>query len=256
MCVGQQRETGQVGKKKDIKKIEWHTFTGVLGDEVNSIWEKYTEQTDINVTDANLIDQVIVTVEDCKRAITKLPISVPNFEHFNRYSRFFCQHNIQLRRVGVGGLLLKPKTLEELCEIGYSTKLVEVADEVSGELSPLDLMSMSKLSNMTLTHLMGSLALASGWRQSSVRVVGCLVLPVVSMDSVPASSCFHFLARVSILGGSASGRLCASLYEAYVALSSSYFACFSRRADPSIYTNAKKVYIIENKELLTSDHKG
>jgi len=83
-----------------------------------------------------------------------------------------------------------------------------------------------------------------------------LVLPLVSMDSVPATSCFHFLARVSILGGSASGRLCASLYEAYVALSSSYFACFSRRADSSIYTNAKKVYILENKELLTSDHIG
>jgi hypothetical protein len=53
-----------VGKKEEIKKIEWHTFTGVLGDEVNGIWEKYTDKTDINATDANLADQVIVTGDD------------------------------------------------------------------------------------------------------------------------------------------------------------------------------------------------
>lgn len=53
-----------MGKREEIKKIEWNSFTGVLGDEVNGIWEKYADKTDINASDANFEDQVIVTGDD------------------------------------------------------------------------------------------------------------------------------------------------------------------------------------------------
>lgn len=45
----------------EIKNIQWQTFTGVLGDEVVGIWEKYTNKTDVNATDANFSEQCLVT---------------------------------------------------------------------------------------------------------------------------------------------------------------------------------------------------
>jgi hypothetical protein len=41
--------------------IEWDSFTGVLGDEVSGIWEKYTNKTDINAADVNFNEKCIVT---------------------------------------------------------------------------------------------------------------------------------------------------------------------------------------------------
>ena len=46
---------------QELSKIQWHTFTGVLGNEVIGIWEKYTDKTDINATDAYFEQQCIVT---------------------------------------------------------------------------------------------------------------------------------------------------------------------------------------------------
>jgi echinoderm microtubule-associated protein-like 6 len=48
----------------DKQTIEWKTFTGVLGKEVTGIWEKYTNKTDINATDVNFKQKIIVTGDD------------------------------------------------------------------------------------------------------------------------------------------------------------------------------------------------
>lgn len=45
----------------EIDKIVWHTFTGVLGNEVVGIWEKYTNKTDVNATDCNFEQQCMAT---------------------------------------------------------------------------------------------------------------------------------------------------------------------------------------------------
>jgi hypothetical protein len=47
--------------KAEIDKIQWETFTGVFGTEVIGIWEKYTNKTDVNATDANFKENCIVT---------------------------------------------------------------------------------------------------------------------------------------------------------------------------------------------------
>ena len=39
-------------------------WTGVLGNEVNGIWEKYTDTNDVNATDANYREECIVTGDD------------------------------------------------------------------------------------------------------------------------------------------------------------------------------------------------
>lgn len=54
----------QVTSKEEIQSIHWATFTGVLGAEVNGIWEKYTDTNDVNATDANFSAQVTVTGDD------------------------------------------------------------------------------------------------------------------------------------------------------------------------------------------------
>lgn len=50
--------------KEEIKTIQWATWTGVLGTEVNGIWDKYTDTNDINATDAAFQHNVMVTGDD------------------------------------------------------------------------------------------------------------------------------------------------------------------------------------------------
>lgn len=50
--------------KEEKVNIRWSTFTGVLGAEVNGIWEKYTDTNDVNATDANFAGEVVVTGDD------------------------------------------------------------------------------------------------------------------------------------------------------------------------------------------------
>ncbi|CAF0889090.1 unnamed protein product [Brachionus calyciflorus] len=54
----------QFTKSPEIKNIKWQTFTGVIGDEVAGIWEKYTNKTDVNASDANFDENCIVTGDD------------------------------------------------------------------------------------------------------------------------------------------------------------------------------------------------
>ena len=54
----------QVTNREEISSIHWNSFTGVLGNEVNGIWEKYTDTNDVNAVDANFQGQVLVSGDD------------------------------------------------------------------------------------------------------------------------------------------------------------------------------------------------
>ncbi|MEE6474307.1 hypothetical protein FKM82_010342 [Ascaphus truei] len=50
--------------KEEIKGIHWFSWTCVVGPEVNGIWPKYTDITDINSVDANYSSTALVTGDD------------------------------------------------------------------------------------------------------------------------------------------------------------------------------------------------
>ncbi|XP_013391678.1 echinoderm microtubule-associated protein-like 6 [Lingula anatina] len=54
----------RITSRDEIEAIHWYSWTGVLGQEVNGIWEKYTDTNDINATDAYFGGEVIVTGDD------------------------------------------------------------------------------------------------------------------------------------------------------------------------------------------------
>ena len=54
----------RIVNKDEIKAIHWATWTGVLGVEVNGIWEKYTDSNDVNACDASFQNEVLVTGDD------------------------------------------------------------------------------------------------------------------------------------------------------------------------------------------------
>jgi len=54
----------QATSKEELSAIHWNTFTGVLGQEVNGIWEKYTDTNDVNAVDTYYEGQVAVTGDD------------------------------------------------------------------------------------------------------------------------------------------------------------------------------------------------
>ena len=54
----------QFTNAEEIRAVRWASFTGVLGPEANGIWEKYSDVTDVNATDANFGSEVIATGDD------------------------------------------------------------------------------------------------------------------------------------------------------------------------------------------------
>uniref|UniRef100_A0A4W4ENS0 HELP domain-containing protein n=1 Tax=Electrophorus electricus TaxID=8005 RepID=A0A4W4ENS0_ELEEL len=54
----------EVTNTEEIKKVQWATWTCVLGPEVNGIWPKYSNFSNINAVDANFNNQVLVTADD------------------------------------------------------------------------------------------------------------------------------------------------------------------------------------------------
>ena len=50
--------------KEEIRSIKWSSWTGVLGPEVNGVWEKYSDTSDVNACDANFNGEVVVTGDD------------------------------------------------------------------------------------------------------------------------------------------------------------------------------------------------
>ncbi|KAL1006209.1 hypothetical protein UPYG_G00069270 [Umbra pygmaea] len=55
---------GKLLTKEETKGIHWMTWTGIIGPEVNGIWPKYANVTDINSVDANYSSAVLVTGDD------------------------------------------------------------------------------------------------------------------------------------------------------------------------------------------------
>ena len=55
---------GKLLNKEETKGIHWMTWTGIIGPEVNGIWPKYANVTDINSVDANYSSAVLVTGDD------------------------------------------------------------------------------------------------------------------------------------------------------------------------------------------------
>ncbi|XP_078613343.1 echinoderm microtubule-associated protein-like 6 isoform X1 [Branchiostoma floridae x Branchiostoma japonicum] len=53
-----------VTKSDEIKSISLDTWTGVLGSEVNGIWPKYADKTDVNAADVSFQDKLIATGDD------------------------------------------------------------------------------------------------------------------------------------------------------------------------------------------------
>ncbi|KAI8515105.1 Echinoderm microtubule-associated protein-like 5, partial [Branchiostoma belcheri] len=51
-------------KRDDLTAIVWDTWTGVLGDEVQGIWAKYSDLSDVNTADVNFDHGVMVTGDD------------------------------------------------------------------------------------------------------------------------------------------------------------------------------------------------
>ncbi|XP_060573407.1 echinoderm microtubule-associated protein-like 6 [Ruditapes philippinarum] len=54
----------QATNKDELGAIHWSSFTGVLGQEVNGIWEKYTDTNDVNAADAYFEGETVVTGDD------------------------------------------------------------------------------------------------------------------------------------------------------------------------------------------------
>jgi len=54
----------QATGREELAAIHWATFTGVLGQEVNGIWEKYTDTNDVNAVDTFFNGKLAVTGDD------------------------------------------------------------------------------------------------------------------------------------------------------------------------------------------------
>ena len=54
----------QLTNAEEIRNLRWHSWTCVLGPEVNGIWEKYADNSDVNACDAHFSAEVAVTGDD------------------------------------------------------------------------------------------------------------------------------------------------------------------------------------------------
>ena len=54
----------KVVDESDIPDLEWSSWTGVLGPQVEGLWHKYSDVSDINASDANFYYNCIVTGDD------------------------------------------------------------------------------------------------------------------------------------------------------------------------------------------------
>ena len=71
--------------KDEIDKIVWHTWTGVLGQEVAGIWAKYTDTNDVNAIDVNFEQGVCVTGDDL--GLVKL-FKFPTFKKGAKFKKY------------------------------------------------------------------------------------------------------------------------------------------------------------------------
>uniref|UniRef100_G1KXP8 EMAP like 5 n=1 Tax=Anolis carolinensis TaxID=28377 RepID=G1KXP8_ANOCA len=75
----------EVTNKEELKGVQWASWTSISGFEVNGIWPKYSEISDINSVDANFMGQVLVTADDY--GIVKL---------FRKLCKYVSQNNNSL----------------------------------------------------------------------------------------------------------------------------------------------------------------
>lgn len=85
----------QVTGDEEKSIANWATFTGVLGNEVVGIWEKYSNKTDINATDAYFDAQCIVTGDDF--GLIKL-FRFPSLKKGAKF-RKYCGHSSHVTNV-------------------------------------------------------------------------------------------------------------------------------------------------------------
>lgn len=55
---------GKLVPKEEAKGIHWMTWTSVVGPEVNGIWPKYSNLSNVNSVDANYSSAALVTGDD------------------------------------------------------------------------------------------------------------------------------------------------------------------------------------------------
>ncbi|XP_048456030.1 echinoderm microtubule-associated protein-like 5 [Rhincodon typus] len=77
--------SGKEITNKEIKDVQWATWTCVLGPEVNGIWPKYLDVNGINSVDANFKDQVLVTADDY--GLVKL-FRYPGFKRGSKFKKY------------------------------------------------------------------------------------------------------------------------------------------------------------------------
>lgn len=72
-------------RQEDVNKINWHTFTGVLGPKCEGIWPPYTNVTDINTTCLTRDHKILATGDDF--GFVKL-FDFPCYGKFSKFKKY------------------------------------------------------------------------------------------------------------------------------------------------------------------------
>ncbi|KAM6977453.1 echinoderm microtubule-associated protein-like 6 [Aplochiton taeniatus] len=135
---------GKLLSKEEVKGIHWMTWTGTLGSEVNGIWPKYADVTDINSVDANYSSAVLVTGDSgglvklyrfpCLKKAAKFKKYIGHSAHVTNVR---WSHDLQwvLSTGGADHALFQWRFLPEGCMNGVLEPLLQegYADSNSGE---------------------------------------------------------------------------------------------------------------------------
>ncbi|CAH1245789.1 EML6 [Branchiostoma lanceolatum] len=128
-------EGKMANKRDDLSAIAWETWTGVLGDEVQGIWPKYSDLSDVNTADVNFDHGVMVTGDDqglvklfrfpCIRKGAKFRKYGGHADHVTNV-RFSCEGSRVVSIGGADSTVFQWKLLPDVQDVDAS---------VTGELS-------------------------------------------------------------------------------------------------------------------------
>ncbi|XP_029642851.1 echinoderm microtubule-associated protein-like 6 [Octopus sinensis] len=135
--------------REEVASIQWATFTGVLGDEVSGIWEKYSATNDINATDANLEGQLLVTGDDF--GLVKL-FRYPCFRKGSKF-RKYTGHSAHVTNVRFSHDKQRVITIGGADHAVFQWKLVNPGESLASGDSPLQLESNSEDSDSELSDV-------------------------------------------------------------------------------------------------------
>eukprot|EP00794_Sanderia_malayensis_P020047 gene20047-22014_t len=143
----------RITRKDEIDSIHWSTWTCVLGDEVNGIWEKFTDTTDVNAAEANFQNGIIVTGDDFgKVKLSRFPCIkkggksrryVGHSAHVTNV-RFSCDSSYVISTGGADHAIFQWRFVPE----GGAKEIDEVASTVGDHGDSLDEASDSDLSDV------------------------------------------------------------------------------------------------------------